>query len=307
MQLFILLSLLIIGGCATITSDNKPQTVLIETNPSGANIEVRKFELWETVAKGKSPIIVALNNASGWENRLYSDKYYQSGEGRFEGRIPIAYRIYVSMPGYVEEIIPIYAKKQVGTKLGNAVVGGLFLPAGLLMMIIDETNGAGVDVDNNRMNIKLYADTPEGKIKRSIEINTNKTIAYKDDDDAVIYYTSQIIKDVPDYYDAYILRASVFIKIGNYNSSFSDIEKALAIKSDSCEAYKLRGMANKQKGNIEQSKNDYAEALKLNPKYSEVYLERAKLYYKNSQFDLANNDIEKACDMGLQQACGYKF
>ena len=96
-----------ITGCATVISGNTPQTILIETVPSGAAVQVLKFSDAEKITSGITPFNITVEKASGWGKHLYDFDYYISGEGRFTGRKRISYELHATMPGYISEVVPI--------------------------------------------------------------------------------------------------------------------------------------------------------------------------------------------------------
>ncbi|BCS55727.1 M48 family metallopeptidase [Geobacter sp. SVR] len=295
------------SGCATMTSSPEPQNVKISTEPAGAYVDVFNFREKEIASSGITPFEAQFAKVSDWKKGLYNLNYYTHGDGLYEGRRAIAYELYITKPGYVNEVVPIYAESHKAAIAGNAVVGAFLLPAGLLFSAIDTTNGSGVDVGNNTVLIKLYPDTIDGRKNRLIERNIAKCRKFRNDPNAIIYYTTEIITNVPDHYESRVLRANAHIYKGKTAPALDDINFILKANANDSEGLKLRGIVNRINGNIQQSLKDYAMALQISPNQPQIYFERAKTYYKNSQSSAAFGDLRKACELGLEQACDYKF
>jgi len=76
------------------------------------------------------------------------------------------------------------------------------------------------------------------------------------------------ISDEPDYGAAYLLRASIWMRVGEYQKAVDDDSQAIAHGLDhSTYAYKVRGDAHAGGGDYAAAIADYEQALKLNPAY----------------------------------------
>ena len=114
----------------------------------------------------------------------------------------------------------------------------------------------------------------------------------------------RLIKQKPDYAEAYIMRGIALHKQGHNQIAVSDFTKALALDSGNkkqlkARAYLARGICYRSMGQDQKAIADFCKAIAVDPKLSLAYRERASLYSKQGRRSLAEKDYEKALDLWL--------
>lgn len=128
-QLSLLLALAFsTNNCASIFSKST-YPFRVTSNPEKADVEIVNRK-GKTIFVGKTPATVRLKAGAG---------YFEREE----------YTLYISAPGYDEQILPINFKLD-GWYLGNILIGGV-----LGMLIIDPLTGAMYKLEDEYIGVKL--------------------------------------------------------------------------------------------------------------------------------------------------------
>lgn len=125
-RLLLLLSALLLSGCATIVG-SPVQTVRIDSVPAGARFIVQD-ETGQTVAEGSTPQAVVLEKSTG---RYFGKKRYL---------------VMFERAGYVPVTLPLEGRANLWYQLGNLPLGGL--PGWLL---VDPFNGGMYHLQPDQM------------------------------------------------------------------------------------------------------------------------------------------------------------
>lgn len=128
---FYVISLVLIGGCASIVSDSR-YPVTISSEPSGAGITIRN-DSGQTIYAGTTPTTVNLNAGAGYfKGENYTVIFKKDGYSAFTGSIK-------------RKLDPWY--------FGNIFFGGF-----IGMLIVDPATGAMWKLENLHMYmIRLYS------------------------------------------------------------------------------------------------------------------------------------------------------
>lgn len=281
--LVLLLCLFVLSGCATMFSGSGPQAVSIMTEPDGADIEIVNMRTADTIMKVKSPYTAMLERKDG---AFREANYY----------------VILTKPGYIEEDVPINSGLA-GWTWGNV----LFMELAAIPLFIDYSTGAAYSLDNDPIKVKLYPDTPEGKITMAKEKYNGLEHCKNGDYNKAIDDTSKALSLYPEYFEALCTRATAYAAKNEYDKALSDLDKAILLKPDYPDAYKERGKLYSKKEDYAKALEDFNKALALKIDYAEVMFERGKLFYAQKITASAKDDLKAACAMGYSQACNYQF
>lgn len=134
----------------------------------------------------------------------------------------------------------------------------------------------------------------------------------KMDHQATIEAADQLLKENPQYLEAYNARSSAKRALGNYEEALIDIEMALSIayKSDdasyqTANLYNNRGILRQIREEWNLSIEDFTQALNHQPEFIEAYNNRAMSYYFLDQSQLALDDFEKAIQFNPHKSMIY--
>lgn len=112
--------------------------------------------------------------------------------------------------------------------------------------------------------------------------------------------------DNPGSASAYLRRASVNARVGNYRQAVADCTKALALDDKLVDAYNDRALAY---GHLNQDKDaiaDLSRAISLSPGKVELYFNRMLAYSRTGDYDNALLDCRKAVEMKDLLSTFYK-
>jgi tetratricopeptide (TPR) repeat protein len=112
---------------------------------------------------------------------------------------------------------------------------------------------------------------------------------------AVEAYTRAAAID-PRYFDAYLMRALAFMRLGRYKEAMADCNTAVAINPRNVDAYHWRANLYTNLGNIEQAIDDYSRIIDIDPSLGAAYKFRGTLYYKEYAQDGDRGHLVMACD-----------
>ena len=216
----------------------KPQYFEITNSKTGA-----------IVSKAKTPYTASLSRDNGFFRKA-------------------TYNVKVSKENYLTQDQEIKSGLN-GWYWGNIVFGGL-----IGMLIVDPATGAMWKISEEKINVKLYPNTPEGKISMSQEINNR----------GIEHCTN-----------------------GKYEEAIEDATKAISLNPEYAEAYCARAKAYSGKEQNVQAIQDLDKAISLKTNYAEALFLRGSIYHKQNKLDNAKSDVKASCDMGNKNACEYRF
>jgi hypothetical protein len=137
----VLSCLFFFSGCATIMSHG-PQTLHIQSEPEGAVCEITDTTESKSIAKAATPYTASLERGAGY----FLKKYYD---------------VTLSKDGYITE------KVTLTPQLNFWYVCNLFLGGAIGAIIVDPLTGSMWTFYEKDVNVKLYHDTPEGRVART--------------------------------------------------------------------------------------------------------------------------------------------
>lgn len=230
--------LISLAGCATIVTGG-PKALPIMSQPDGAKIEIIDIRNDNArVIKATTPYTASLERSAG---------FFRSAR----------YKVRIAKEGYLPYETELQAELN-GWYFGNIALGGA-----LGMLIIDPGTGAMWSINEKNINVKLYADSPEGKMAMARE-RYNGLAPFRDGDyDQAIADLDQALTLDPEYAEGYCTRAECRLEKGELDAALSDVDRAIALKPDYADAYATRGKLLQKKGDMASAKVDLQKAAEL--------------------------------------------
>jgi tetratricopeptide (TPR) repeat protein len=111
--------------------------------------------------------------------------------------------------------------------------------------------------------------------------------------DAIQYFT-QIIRSNPRSSSAYLTRAYLYQKTGQFDAAIADYDQAVRLNPNNATAYNQRGMAFTEKGEFEKAVSDLNRALAIAPNDALAYNNRAAAHYRQGKTAEAMADLNDA-------------
>lgn len=270
-----------LSGCASIVSSSN-KTLPIMTQPDDATCEIIDMATGNTISRAKTPQNAILSASAGFFQRA-------------------KYNIKLSKDGYIPYETQLDAGIN-GWYFGNIVFGGI-----LGILIIDPATGAMWKINDDNINVKLYPNTPEGRVSMANEKYNGNEAYKKGDYDQAILDTTRGLTIHPDFYEGYCVRAASYAAKGEFDKATEDINKALSISPQDPKAYNERGDIYVKLGKTDEAFEDFNKAIALNPDYAEALFNRGYLYSSQMKKEQAKDDIALACKRGFQRACNFQF
>ncbi len=158
--------------------------------------------------------------------------------------------------------------------------------------------------DNLAANIPEFINLKDKKNKKFFTINTNfittdyyglqmgKNKIVQGDFVGAIKDLTETLKDRPNDYDCYNMRAIAYSELKKYDSSLSDFSKCIEIKP-SHEAFYNRGATYFLKNDFNTAIADFNKSINLNANDEKSIYKRALSYYNVSNYKEALNDFNK--------------
>lgn len=115
----------------------------------------------------------------------------------------------------------------------------------------------------------------------------------KDFESAVASFT-EVLRDNPNVYEAYLNRAASRVEIKDYEGALSDYDQAIKINPNVVESYLKRADLNVKQNDLAAAVADYSQALRLNPKDISAHIKRAEAYKLSGDYTKASEDYSAA-------------
>jgi len=282
-KLLILLaySLQIIGCASIVSSSNK--TLPISTQPDEATCEIIDLSSGTVITRTKTPHNAILDASSG---------FFKSAE----------YKIKLSKAGYIPYETQVISNIN-GWYFGNIVFGGL-----LGVLIVDPATGAMWKIYEDKINVKLYPDTMEGRRLYSDSLNMQGyELVQQANYIKAISFFDKAIEINPEFVKPYSNKGLCYSKLSENSKAMEYLNKAISINADFPNAYKHRGDIYFKQGETNKALDDFNKAILLHPKYNDALLSRGKLYLAQNNKEQAKVDITLACKQGYSKACNFQF
>lgn len=264
--------LISLAGCATIVTGG-PKALPIMSQPDGANVEIIDIRNDNArVIRATTPYTASLERSAG---------FFRSAR----------YKVRIAKEGYLPYETELQAELN-GWYFGNIALGGA-----LGMLIIDPGTGAMWSINEKNINVKLYADSPEGKIAMAKE-QYNGLAPFRQGDYArAIADLDRALALYPEYAEGYCTRAGCLLKENKLDAALGDIERAIALKADYPDSYQRRAEIRIRKGEDDKALADLAKAIGLKPDYADAYATRGRLLQRRGEFASAREDLQKAAEL----------
>jgi len=117
-------------------------------------------------------------------------------------------------------------------------------------------------------------------------------------DRAIIEYTSSINRN-GDFIDAFISRASAYMKKRDYRRAVDDYTRSIRIDGSRAELYNYRGFARAElaargsAGEMSSAIEDFSRAISINRNYVDALINRSRAYYRTGSYDRAIEDCDR--------------
>ena len=153
------LCLIYLSSCASIVSGG-PKTLPIMSQPDEATCEIIDMRTGNTISKTKTPHTAILERSAG---------YFQNAQ----------YKIRITKDGFIPSETQIDAGIN-GWYFGNLIFGSL-----LGILIVDPATGAMWSIYEDDVNVKLFPDTPVGRLAYAKEIEDKATAKALEEAEAI--------------------------------------------------------------------------------------------------------------------------
>lgn len=109
---------------------------------------------------------------------------------------------------------------------------------------------------------------------------------------------AELLRYYPNFENAYLGRARMFLVTADTTAALADIEKALSINRNALNAYIMRAdISINSDGDYERALADIDEAIKLQPRLAGLYINRAFIRYKLNSYNGAMADYDYALSL----------
>jgi tetratricopeptide (TPR) repeat protein len=130
-------------------------------------------------------------------------------------------------------------------------------------------------------------------------VNLDKLGKYED---AILEYNKAIM-DNPDDYLPYYDRGVALMKLNRFDEAIRDFEHATARKINDESSYFNIGCIRIRQNKLDDAIIAFTQAINLKPDKSDFYMNRSYAYYLKGNRGQTINDLEKACNLGSDEAC----
>lgn len=279
-------SLLFVGlylnGCASIVSSSS-RNVTIATEPDQAQVEIVNVRDNNTsILKANTPYTMNMDASAGFFK-------------------PSEFKIKLSKDGYLPMEKQLKANIN-GWYFGNVVFGGL-----IGILIVDPATGAMWKFYDDKINVKLYQDSPVGRITMAQEVYNGLDPMEARNYEQVVEDTSKGIALYPEFLEGYIRRCTAYEELGEKQKAELDLQRVLELQPKDARTYQVRGEFFAKKKQTDKALADFSKALELAPNQAETLFSRGQLYAKSKEEEKARRDITAACNKGYSRACNFQF
>ena len=274
-------STLCLSGCASIVSSGS-RNVTITTEPDQATVEIVNQRDNTSILKANTPHTMNIDASAG---------FFQ----------PAEFKIKLSKDGYLPMEKQLKANIN-GWYFGNIVFGGL---VGIL--IVDPATGAMWKFYDDKVSVKLYKDSPEGKVSMAREVYNGLEPLETQNYEQVIADTSRGIALYPEFLLGYINRSKAYEVLGDRKKADEDMHRVMGMQLATTGELQMRGAFLAGRGRNDKAMDDFTSALALDPDQGVSLFSRGKLYVLNKDLEKARQDITAACRKGYSKACNYQF
>lgn len=278
----LVLSALYLNGCASIVSSSS-RNVTIATDPDQAQVEIVNVKDNNTsILKATTPHTLNMDASAG---------FFQPSE----------YKIKLSKDGYLPMEKQLKANIN-GWYFGNIVFGGV-----LGILIVDPATGAMWKFYDDKVNVKLYKDSPEGKISMAREVYSGLDPMEARNYEQVVEDTSKGIALYPEFLEAYIRRCTAYDELGEKQKAEFDLQRVIELQPKDVKGYQVRGEFFANRKQNDKAMQDFNKALELDSNQAPALFNRGQLHILSKNIDKAKLDITAACQKGYSKACNFQF
>jgi tetratricopeptide (TPR) repeat protein len=124
----------------------------------------------------------------------------------------------------------------------------------------------------------------------------------KDYGEAIARYNAALAFD-PQHMPAYYYRGMANIYRGQLDVALSDFKKAISLNPRDFESYRMLDWVLARYGDWDAIIAHWTQYIKLVPEDGRAYNERGGAYFQKPDYPAALADAEKACSLGVSDAC----
>ncbi len=119
-------------------------------------------------------------------------------------------------------------------------------------------------------------------------------------------YAGQLIKQRPDLFHGYELRAKILLEQKDYSQALVYFDRAINLNAKNSELYRKRSEAYFAVGNYNQTIHDLDKAIELTPADAQAYNNRGIAYASKGDYNRAIHDLDKAIELSPADAQAYR-
>jgi eukaryotic-like serine/threonine-protein kinase len=116
-----------------------------------------------------------------------------------------------------------------------------------------------------------------------------------------------LIKDMPDRIELYLLRATCYQQVKEYNKALADYNKAIELDASQPGFFVGRGKVYEEKGQFEQALADFSKALELDADNAAAHLGKGRTFGMQKNYEKAFEEFSKAIDIDPKEPSAYAF
>ena len=160
------------------------------------------------------------------------------------------------------------------------------------------------DFQNAMINLEIYRDkypTPTTQVYSNlgaIYLNLNMY-------DKAIQSEDSVIKYLPDFSNAYLLKGSALFAKQEYEKAIIQYQKAIELNPKSAESYYNRAIVFANQKKYEEALKDYDKSIELNPDYVEAYVNRGNIFNDEKKYEEALINFNKVIELKPDFAKSY--
>jgi tetratricopeptide (TPR) repeat protein len=123
--------------------------------------------------------------------------------------------------------------------------------------------------------------------------------------DRAIADYNQMLRITPEDADAYIRRGGAYWGKKDYDRTIADFTQAIRIDPNNANAYNNRGLAYANKQDYDRAIADYTQAIRITPEDADAYIRRGGAYWGKKDYDRAIADFTQAIRIDTNDATAY--
>ena len=133
-----------------------------------------------------------------------------------------------------------------------------------------------------------------------------RTVRFADKGIADLDYDAAVLRLEPSTSLAYLGRAGVHFKRGDYDKAIADFSQVVRLQPDFAGSYKGRALAYRRKGELDRAIADYDQIVRLEPNNTLGYFGRGSLHHERGDLDRAIADYDDVVRLDPKHVLAYE-